>query len=125
MEEQLTIPSVDLILWNNDLSAVGVIGTRNGVLQDADGADDLALLQNADLATISRSLASTEIAGIANNLFGFNGLLARLHAHKLAIGVRDDLVNRLVKHVGTTVDGRETREGLWKLAETVKRVDVW
>jgi len=35
------------------------------------------------------------------------------------------LIDIGVQHVSATVDGRESRKALWKLAEAVERVDVW
>lgn len=58
------------------------------------------------------------------HLLGLDGLITTSHADKLAIRIGDDLVDLLVEHVGSTVDGAQTSKGLGQLAETVQRVDV-
>lgn len=112
-----------MVLGDDDLSAVRVVGTRDGVLQDADRAYDLTLLDDPHLTALRR-LARAEVAGVADDLLRLDGLVAAAHADELAVRVRDDLVDRLVQHVGAAVDGAETGEGLGQLAETVERVDV-
>lgn len=121
--EVLTIASVDLVLGNDDLTAVAVVCARNRVLEEADSPDDLALLNDSHLP-ITGVLASTKVAWVADDLLCLDGLSTACHADKFAIRVCDNLVDLLVKHVCTAVDGTETRERLGKLSETVEGVDV-
>ena len=119
-----TVSPVYLVLRDDDLGTIGVLGARDRVLEEADCADDLALLDDTNLATLT-SLTGTKVAWVADDLLGLHGLSAATDTNKLAIRVGDDLVDRLVKHVGTAVDGTQTRKRLRQLAETVQGVDVW
>jgi hypothetical protein len=118
-----TIPSVDLVLRNDDLHAVSVVGTRNGMLEETYSSDDSALLDDADLATL-RGRRSAKVARIANDLLSLDGLSATSHPYKLAIRICDDLIDGFVEHVRAAVDGAQASKGLRKLAEAVERIDV-
>ena len=120
---ELTIFPADLILRDDDLSTVGIIGTRDRVLEDTDSADDLALLDDTLLALCR--LAGAEVARVADNLLGLDSLITAADTDEIAVLVGDDLINSLVEHVGATIDGAETGERLGKLAKTIERVDVW
>jgi hypothetical protein len=117
-----TMPPVDLILWENDLDTVGVLRARNRVLENADGADDFTLLNDADFPAL---VVVNKVARIANDLFGLDSFGSAAHADKFAVRIGDDLVNWLVEHIGATINGGEAREGLRKLAEAIKGIDVW
>ena len=99
----LTIPPSNLVLRDNDLGTVRVLGARDLVLEDTDGADDLAGLNDANLALVL--LASTKVAGVADDLLGLDGFVAAADSDELALAVGDDLVDGLVQHICTTVDG--------------------
>lgn len=79
------------------------------MFENANGADDLALFDDAHLAAVG-GLARTEVARVADELCGLDDLVPALHADKLAISIRDDLVDGLVQHVRSTVDGTQTGE---------------
>ena len=121
--EILTIPPANLVLGDDDLSTVRVFGARDGVLQEADRPDNLALLNHTDLAAL-RGLARTEVARVADDLLRLHGLGAASDADEFALCIRDNLVDAFVEHVGAAVDGTQTREGLRQLAEAVQGVDV-
>ena len=89
---------------------------------DVASAHDLARLLNTSLALAC--LSSTEVARVTDNLLRLDSLVTAANTDELAIGIGDDLIDGLVEHVGTAVDGAETGEGLWELAETVQGVDV-
>lgn len=93
------------------------------MLKDADGSNDLALLHDANFAILGL-LAGAKVAGVTDDLFCLDGLVAAPHADEFAILVRDDFVDGLVEHVGTAVDGAQTGKGLRKLAEPVERIDI-
>ena len=118
----LTVLPANLVLRDDNLSGVRVIGARDRVLADADGADDLAFLEHTLLAL--ERLARAEVARVADDLLRLDGLRAAAHADELAIRASHDLVDGLVKHVGTTVDGAQTSERLGQLAKAVEGVDV-
>ena len=118
------VTAADLVLGDDDLRRVRVVRAGDRVLEEADRANNLALFDDADLAALL-SLACTEVTGVTNNLLGLDSLVAGANADELAVSVGDDLVNGLVKHVGTAVNGTQTSEGLGKLAETIEGVDVW
>ena len=69
----LTVSPVNLVLGDNDLSRVDVLGSRNRVLEDANSSDNLAFLDHANLTTFSR-LAGTEVAGVADDMLSLDGL---------------------------------------------------
>lgn len=120
-QNKLTVLAAHLRLGNDQLARIGVVGASKGVLENADGAEDVA--NNLDLVG--------EVAGVAEDHLGAGlelhlGLDTRhggLDADGLAVLV-DELVNVGVEHVGTAVDGTETSEALRKFAQTVQRVDV-
>ena len=115
-----TVLAANLVLGNDDLARVGVVGAGNGVLEDADGPEHVA----DDLDLVG------EVRGVAEDHLG-----ARLEAHLLdarhggldtndLIALVQHLVDVGVEHVGAAVDGRQAREALRQLAEAVERVDV-
>ena len=118
-----TVTAVDLVLGDDDLARVRVFGSRDGVLEETDCSNDLAFLDGPHLATL-KLLTSTEVAGVANNLLGLDGLVPAANADELAISISHDLMNGLVEHVGSTVDGGETGERLGQFTKTIERVDV-
>lgn len=104
MSGLLTIAAVDLVLWDDDLAGVAIVRTRDGVLQDADRANNLALFDNPDLTTLSL-LASAKIARVADHLFSLDGFPTTLYTNEFAISISDNLIDGLVKHVCSAVDG--------------------
>lgn len=62
---ELTVLPVDLILGDDDLAWVDIIGVGNGMVQDADGSDHLT-----DFGGAIHS-----IAGVADELFALGKLL--------------------------------------------------
>lgn len=101
-----TILSVDLILRNNDLCAVAIIGVRDGVLEETDCSDNFAILNNSQLPAFC--ISSTEVAGITDDLLGLDSLFTTPDADEFAISIGDNFIDLLVEHVGATVDGRKT-----------------
>ena len=99
-----TVSPANLVLWNDDLRAVRIVRTRDRVLEEANGTDDLALLDYANLASLGR-LACAEVARVTDDLLGLDGLVAAADTNELAIAIGDDLVDGLVQHICTTVDG--------------------
>jgi len=93
------------------------------MFEQANCTDDLAFLDHANLTTFELRTGS-EIAGIADDLLGFDCLVSTTHTNKLAVRVCDDFMDGLIQHVGPAINGTETSEGLGKLSQAVKRVDV-
>lgn len=92
------------------------------MLENADRAHDLAFLDNTDLAF--GLLAGAEVARVTNDLLRLDSLVTAANTDELAVRIRNNLVNGLVEHVSTAVDGTQAGERLWELAETVEGVDV-
>jgi len=115
-----TVSSVDLVLRNNDLTAVRIFCARNRVLKYADSTDNLALFDNTELA----ALRVVEVAGVADDLLGLDGFPTAGNAHEETVFVGDNRVNLLIQHVGSSVDRAQAGERLGELAETVQGVDV-
>jgi hypothetical protein len=82
--------------------------------QNADGTHDLAGL--LDLVG--------EIAGVADYKLALGSLALRRDTAGLTCLVVDDLLNGLVQHVGASVDGSQTSEGLRELAKAIQGIDV-
>lgn len=116
-----TVFPANLALGNDQLARVRVVGVGQRVLEDADGAQDLA--NRLDLAG--------KVGRVANDKLGLGRKLdlvvavghGGLDAHRLAIVVLD-LVDVGVEHVGAAVDGRQAGKALGQLAQTVEGVDV-
>jgi hypothetical protein len=122
----LTVLPADLVLGDDDLRRIRVVGTRYGVLEDTDRPDHLAGFYHPHLSSsLLELLARSKVAGITNDLLRAHRLSRRGDAGELAgLGVDVDRLDLLVEHVGASVDGREAGERLGQLAETVERVDV-
>lgn len=107
------VATVDLVLGDDDLDRVDVLGVGDGVVEDADDADDLS--GRLDLVG--------KVRGVTDDEAGLGNLLTRAHSSKHAVLV-DDLVDGLVEHVSSSVDGTQTGKGLGELTESVEWVDV-
>lgn len=92
------------------------------MLENADGPDDFAVLDNPDLAALA---TGAEIARVPNDLFCLYSFTATGHTHKLAVRVGNDLLNLFIEHVGAPVDGAKAGKRLGQLPETVQGVNVW
>ena len=99
----LTVLPANLVLGDDDLAAVRIVRARDRVLENANGANNLALLNYTELAL--GLLAGAEVARVTDDLLGLDGLVAAADTNELAIGIGDDLVDGLVQHICTTVDG--------------------
>jgi len=86
------------------------------VAEDADCTNDTA----SALYTIRevRRIGDDELA-LGNGVW----LLAGLDTDGLAV-LHDDVVDRGVEHVGTTIDGAETSKALRKLTKTIERIEI-
>jgi hypothetical protein len=104
-----TMPPFDLILGYDDLDTVGLVCAWNGVLENANGADDLPVLHDAELSAFT---CRAKVARITDDLFGLDSFGSAADTNKFTVVTGDDLVNRFVEHVGTAVNSRETRECL-------------
>lgn len=51
---KLTVAALDLVLGNDNLHTVCIIGSRDRVLEETDRTDDFVALEHADLAAILR-----------------------------------------------------------------------
>lgn len=118
---KLTVLAANLGLGDDQLARVAVIGVGKRVLEDADGAQDVA--RNLDLVLEVARVAKDHLGTGLELHLGLNTAHGSLDADGLASFV-NNLVNVGVKHIGTAVDGAETSEALGKFAETVERVDV-
>lgn len=98
------LPS-DLILRNDYLDAVCVLCTRNRVLEDANCADDLAVLYDAELTALA---AGAEVTRVTNDLFGLDSFGSAAYTDKVTTTIGNDLINRFVEHVSAAIDGGET-----------------
>jgi len=103
------MPPTDLILRDDNLNTVGIFCSRDGVLENADGADDLSVLNDADFPAL---LVVTKVARITNDLFGLHGFGSATHTNKLTIRVGDDLMGWFIEHVGAAVNSGEARKRL-------------
>src|SRR6266404_5408507 len=103
------MPPTDLILRDDNLDTVGIFCSRNRVLENADGADDLSIFNDANFPTL---VVIAKVARIANDVFGLHGFGSATHADKLTIRAGDDLIDWFVEHVSAAVNGGEARKCL-------------
>jgi hypothetical protein len=99
----------NLILGYDDLDTVGILCARNRVLENANGADDLPVLYDAELSAVT---GRAKVARITNDLFGLDSFGSAADANEFTVTIGYDLINRFVEHVGTTVNSGETSECL-------------
>jgi hypothetical protein len=105
----LTMLSLDLILRDDDLDTVGIICTRDRVLEDTDCADDLAVLYDTELPALT---AGAEVTRVTNDLFGLDSFGPAAYTDKFTITIGDNLIDRFVEHVSTAINGGEARKCL-------------
>jgi len=103
----LTVSPVDLILRNDDLTAIRIIGSWNRVLKETDGPDNFAFLDNANFTAI---LARTKVAWIADNLLSFHSFSATGDTNEFAFAIGDNFVDSFVQHICTPIDSAKTSE---------------
>lgn len=115
-----TVLSANLRLGDDKLGGIGVVGASEGVLQNADGTENVS----NDLGLVG------EVGGVTKDDLGLGLKLhlldtghSGLDANSLVTIVLN-LVDVGVEHVSAAVDGGQTGETLRKLAKTVERVDV-
>ena len=94
-----TIFAVDLVHGNNEQEGVGIGGVGNRVLEEADGTDNLGDL--LDLVG--------DVGGVADDDLSLGNLALGFHSHNHTV-LNNDLINRLVQHVGTSIDGAQPVE---------------
>ena len=119
----LTVPPSNLVLGDNNLTAVRVVRSGDGMVEETNRPDSPALFDDTDLSTIG-FLAGTKVGRIANDLLSLDCFSPRADADKLAVIIGDNLVDRFFEHVGTAVDGGQTSEGLREFPKSIERVDV-
>jgi hypothetical protein len=118
--------AADLGLRDDELEGVGLVGAVDGVVENADGFEEVA--DYLDFAG--------EVGGVAEEHFGFGGeghagvvggvgtvLHGGFDARDFA-AVVGDLVDGGVEHVCAPVDGGEASKALGEFAEPVEGVDV-
>lgn len=118
-----TVAPIDLVLRDDDLAAVRVIRSRDGVLENTNRADDLSLFHDAHLTALS-VLACAKVGRVTDNLLRFDSLVSRARANELAVRIGHDLVDLLVEHIRSAVNRGESRKRLRELAKPVEWVDV-
>ncbi|KAF1756417.1 hypothetical protein GCK72_012870 [Caenorhabditis remanei] len=104
----------DLLLWDDNLTRLSIVGVWNRVIQQADGTNDLSGLLDTILG----------VRWITIDLLSTNNLISTLHSNRLSI-LNDNLVDWLVKHISSSVDCGETSESLWKFSQSVEWIQVW
>ena|SRR5258708_17663747 len=97
----LTMPAPNLILGDDNLTAVGVIRSGNRVFQEADCPHNLSFLEDSDFAI----LTLLEIAWVTNNLFGLDGFATAGDTNEFTVRIGHNFINGFIEHVGTTVNG--------------------
>lgn len=121
----LTMLPSDLRLGDNQLQRIAAIRLVNGVLQDADGLEQVA--SHPDLAREVRRVGQ-DLLSLGRELHGLAVVVTVLHggldSRDLAALVVENLVDAGVEHVGTSIDSRQTGETLGKFTKTVQRVDI-
>lgn len=93
------------------------------MVEETNRPDNPTLFDDTHLSTVG-ILAGTEVGRVANDLLSLDSFSPRTDTDELAITIGDDLVDRFFEHVGTTVDGGKTSEGLREFSKPIERVDV-
>lgn len=122
---KLTVLPADLRLWDDQLARVAVISASDWMVEDTDGLEDMS--NNLDLSREVRWVTK-DLLGLGAESHTLTLLTSLLHGGLDADSLGTIVGNFIqagVQHIGSTIDGRETSEALWELAETVKWVDVW
>lgn len=119
-DQKLTMPASNLVLGDDNLTTVGVIGSWNGVFQEANCSNNLSFLEDSDFAIF----CILEIARVANDLFCPDGFAAAGHTNELTARIGHNVVDVFIEHVSTAVDSAKTSERLRKFAKPVERVNV-
>mmetsp|Transcript_21882 Transcript_21882/g.62364 ORF Transcript_21882/g.62364 Transcript_21882/m.62364 type:complete len:422 (+) Transcript_21882:43-1308(+) len=99
---------------DDDLNGLGVVGVRHWMVEKADASDDAAGWADLVLGEVGR---------VPDDHLGGRHLVSGLDTVCLAV-LHEDLVNILVEHEGSSVDGADAGEALWESAQAVDRVDV-
>ena len=115
-----TISSVNLVLRYNDLSAVSVICSRDGMFQKTDGPDNLSFFDDPEFAIPLRQ----KVAGIADDLLRLHCFPSTSDTDELAVGIGHNRLNRLVQHVGTPINSAQAGEGLREFAKAIEWINV-
>lgn len=102
-----------LLLGNDNLTRECIVSIWNWMIQEADTAD---YLSNFDHLI-------KYVGGITIELLAVGHLVAGAHSHHLAI-LEHDLIDRLVQHVGATIDSTQPGETLRQLAQSVQWVQI-
>ena len=85
------------------------------MIQDANGADDLA----GDTCL----LEAAHVGRVADNQWCAGRLFTASDTASTAIIVEKNFINVGIKHVGTAMDSAKTRERLWQTSETIHGVE--
>mmetsp|Transcript_17757 Transcript_17757/g.41135 ORF Transcript_17757/g.41135 Transcript_17757/m.41135 type:complete len:365 (+) Transcript_17757:145-1239(+) len=104
-------------LWTGDdnLHRLGIGRVGNGMVENANASNKHAR---------GLDLFSREIRRISNDHACLGHLLACLDTSCLALIIINNLINILIQHIGTSVNGTDTRESLGKTSQSVDRINV-
>ena len=94
-----TVLAVDLVHGDDELEGVSIGGVGDRVLEEADGTHNLGDL----LALVG------DVRGIADDDLALGDLALGFHSNDNTV-LNNDFINRLVQHVGTSVDGAQPVE---------------
>mmetsp|Transcript_141 Transcript_141/g.207 ORF Transcript_141/g.207 Transcript_141/m.207 type:complete len:238 (-) Transcript_141:399-1112(-) len=109
------IDTVDLRSWNDNLDRFGIVGIGNGMIQEANASHN---------STRGTNLILFEIRWITNDHGSLCHLVSSLDTTSLAVITKDNLINVLIEHKGTSMNGTNTRETFWKSSQAINGVNV-
>jgi len=109
--------SIHLSLRNDHLERGDILGVGDGVIQDTDASDDLA--SGLDLLLVT---SLQHVRRMANDSFALSGIGAASDTANLATLVINDLLNVLIQHESTTMDGAHSGETFGDTTQTVDGV---
>mmetsp|Transcript_45852 Transcript_45852/g.121184 ORF Transcript_45852/g.121184 Transcript_45852/m.121184 type:complete len:278 (-) Transcript_45852:212-1045(-) len=107
--------ATDLGSRNDDLRRFGIVRVGDGMIEQTNATDD-------DPRRLY--LFRRKVGGIANDHIGLGHLITCLDTVSLSAFVEQDLVNVLIQHEGSAVNGADSRKTFGQSAEAVDGIDV-
>ena len=114
----LTSFPTQLLRGQNDLYTWRVLSVRNGVVEQANGSNNLA--SRLQLVTVL-----WQVAGIANHQGSCGGVVSAFDACNFALVIVGDFIYFGIEHIGAAMNGAEPGKRLREATKSVNGVQEW